>query len=634
MGKILRVNLTTEKIVENKLEEELVKTFLGGRGLGVKILFDELKAGIDPLKFRNKLIFATGPLTGTPFPGNSRYIVMAKSPLTGIWGEANAAGDFGIKLKNAGYDALIIEGEAEIPVYLWIHDCEAEIRDASRLWSKITGDTSKSIIEEVRKMDASVACIGPGGENLVRYACVISDLMRAAGRCGMGAVMGSKKLKAVAVHGTQKIKIADEEGLRELSRIAVKDSFKGWGRDLHDHGTASELEILHHTGRLPTKAFRKCTFEGATKITGETMTETILVGSKPCFGCPISCHRVIEVKEPYVVDSSYGGPEYESCAALGSLCMNDNLVAIAKANELCNKYALDTISTGVSIAFAMECYEKGLLTMEDIDGIDLKWGNHRAMIEIIEKIAKREGIGDLLAEGVRRASEKIGRGSEKFALHVKGLELPMHEVRGKKGLGLSYATSVRGACHLQSFHDDFVELDKDLAPEIGLDSKITPRHRLHTGPEKVKMIKMGEDLHCIYNSLIICEFPVWWTSGIRPKTFVSAFASVTGWDVNSKDLMHIGERILNLCKAFNVREGMTRRDDTLPERLMEPLSEGLYKGEAISRDMLSRMLDYYYEFRGWDKETGIPKKEVLERLGLNYVAKELEKSVELPPCYN
>ena len=307
--------------------------------------------------------------------------------------------------------------------------------------------------------------------------------------------------------------------------------------------------------------------------------------------------------------------------------MNDDLGAIAKANELCNKYALDTISTGVSIAFAMECYEKGLLTKEDTDGIDLKWGNHRAMIEIIEKIAKREGIGDLLAEGVRRASEKIGRGSKKFALHVKGLELPRHEVRGKKGLGLSYATSVRGACHLQSFHDDFVELDKDLAPEIGLDSKITPRHRLHTGPEKVKMVKIGEDLHCIYNSLIICEFPVWWTSGIRPKTFVSAFASVTGWDVNSKDLMRIGERILNLCRAFNVREGVTQRDDTLPERLMEPLSEGPYKGEAISRDTLNKMLDYYYEFRGGDKETGIPKKEVLERLGLNYVAKELEKAL-------
>lgn len=630
LGKILRVNLTTEKISENKLEEEFVKTFLGGRGLGVKILFDELKAGIDPLGPENKLIFATGPLTGAPFPGNSRYMVMAKSPLTGIWGEANASGYFGIRLKSAGYDALIVEGKAETPIYLWIHDGEAKIKDASRLWGKITGDAQKTILQEVGEKKVSVACIGPGGENLVRFACVINDFMRAAGRCGMGAVMGSKKLKAVAVHGTQKIKIADKEKLRGYARIAAKDAFKGWGRDLHDHGTASELELLHYTGRLPTKAFRKCMFEEAPRITGETMTKTILVRGEPCFGCPISCHRVVEAKEPYVVDPAYGGPEYETCAALGSLCMNDNLVAIAKANELCNKYTLDTISTGVSIAFAMECYEKGLLTKEDTDGIDLTWGNHGAIIQLIEKIAKREGIGDILAEGVKRASEKIGRGSEKFALHIKGLELPMHEVRGKKGLGLSYATSVRGACHLQSFMDDFIELEKDLAPEIGLDSTIAPRHRLYTGPEKVKVIKMGEDLHCIYNSLIICEFPVWWTSGIRPKTFVGAFASVTGWDVSPMDLMRIGERILNLCRAFNVREGITRKDDTLPERLMEPLPEGLYKGEAIPRDTLNEMLDNYYEFRGWDKETGIPKREILEKLGLDYVVDELKKLGKMP----
>ncbi|UCH02705.1 MAG: aldehyde ferredoxin oxidoreductase family protein [Candidatus Bathyarchaeota archaeon] len=623
MGKILRVNLTSGTISEDGLNPSFIKAYLGGRGLGAKLLFDELPAGVDPLGSKNKLIFATGPFTGAPFPGNSRYIVMAKSPLTEIWGEANAAGDFGIMLKSSGYDALIIEGKAEMPVYLWIHDHEVELKTAHHLWGTVTGDATKRIVKEIKQETASVACIGPGGENLVRYACVISDLMRAAGRTGMGAVMGAKKLKAVAVYGTERISIADEEQLKELARVAVKDAFKGWGQDLHNHGTASELELLHFTGRLPTQAFRKCTFKGAEKITGETMTQTILVSQKPCFGCPISCHRVVEAKDHYEVDPQYGGPEYETCAAFGSLCMNDNLEAIAKANELCNKYTLDTISTGVSIAFAMECYEKGLIGEKELDGLDLEWGNHEAMIQLIEKIARREGIGNVLADGVRKASEAIGQGSSNFALHIKGLELPMHEVRGKKGLGLSYATSSRGACHLQSFHDDFVELNRDLAPEIGLNSTIAPRHRLSTGPEKVRMVKIGEDLHSVYNSLIICEFPVWWTSGIRPNTFVRAFSAVTRWDVRPQDLMPIGERISNLCRAFNVREGITRKDDTLPERLMEPLPEGLYKGEAISLKTLNQMLDAYYEFRRWDTGTGIPQQELLEDLDLPFVVEEL-----------
>ena len=622
-GKILRVNLTKGRITEDAWEEGVARKFLGGRGLGAKILFEELRPGVDPLGPENKLIFATGPVTGASFAGNSRYVVMAKSPLTGLWGEAHAAGFFGPELKFAGYDAIVIEGRADGPVYLWIKDGHAEIRGAGHLWGRITGETEEAILEEVGEETVRVACIGPGGENLVRYACVISDLHRAAGRCGMGAVMGSKKLKAVAVKGSGKMRIADPEGFRKLAKKAASESWEGWGEDLRKHGTDGGLDNLHGYGLLPTKAFRRATFEGYEKITGETMTETILVKRWHCPACIVGCIRVVKTKSPYQVDPAYGGPEYETCASLGSLCMNDDLVAIAKANELCNKYTIDTISTGVTIAFAMECYEKGLITKKDTGGIDLSWGNQEAIIQLIHKIAEREGIGDILAEGVKRAAEKIGGGSEKWALHVKGQELPMHEPRGKKGVGLSYATSNRGACHLQTPHDDAFEDETDLAPEIGLTPSIAPRYRIYAGKEKARLVKIGQDLWGLYDCLVVCKFTPY-PAGISINTLVGIVNSITGWDVTPMDLMTAGERAFNLCRAFNVREGVTRKDDTLPERIMTPLPDGLYKGEALPRDVLEHMLNYYYKFRGWNK-TGIPTRAKLEELGLKYVADELER---------
>jgi len=630
-GKILRVNLTDKKITREKLDETIARRFLGGRGLGAKILFDELKLGIDPFSPENKLVIATGVATGIPFPGNARFVVMAKSPLTGIWGEANAGGFFGPELKFAGYDAIIVEGKAEDPVYLWVHNGEVEIRDASHLWGKITGEAQRIIREEIKDAKTRVLCIGPGGEKLVRYACVISDLVHAAGRSGMGAVMGSKKLKAIAVRGTKKLEWADEKRVRELAKKAAKEVWEGaYGDLLYKYGSAGDLDDLNATGRLPTKNFRKCTFEGAEKITGETMAETILVNRITCYACPVAHKRAVEAKEPYIVDPAYGGPEYETAAALGSLCMNDNLVTISKANELCNKYSIDTISTGVVIAFAMECYEKGILTKDACDGVDLTWGNHKAIIQLIEKIAKREGIGDILAEGVARASKKIGGGSEEFALHIKGQELPMHEPRGKKGVGLSYAVSNRGACHLQCEHDDLFEPEEWLCPEIGLDKTITPRDRLYTGKEKAKLVKIGGDLWSLYNSLPTCIYTSYIEGGVKVKTLTEIVVAATGWDVTPNELMTVGERAFNLCRVFNVREGITRRDDTLPTRLMEPLPEGPYKGEAIPQDVLNKMLDYYYDFRGWDKKTGIPTRRKLEELNLKYVADELEKMGKLP----
>jgi len=596
-SKLLRVNLADGKIKTENLSEDTIKTFLGGKCLGAKILYEELEPGIDPLGPENKLIFATGPLTGAPFPGNTRHVVMAKSPITGGWGESHAAGFFGPELKYAGYEAVIVEGRAEEPVYLWIHDGYAEIRDAKRLWGKVTGDVQTEIRREARDRRTRVAAIGPGGENLVKYASVISDLYCAAGRCGMGAVMGSKKLKAVSVRGTGSVSIADEETFKSLLKRARDEAMAGWGEDLYNYGTDSGLDNLSYSGRLPTKAFMKCTFDGADKITGETLSTTIMNKRATCPACPDAHYRIVETKDRYITDPDYGGPEYETCASFGSLCMNDDLEVIAKANELCNKYSIDTISAGVSIAFAMECYEKGVISKKDTGGLDLSWGNGDAIIQMIHKIAKREGIGDTLADGVKKAAEKIGGGSEAWALHVKGAELPMHEPRGKKGMGLTYATSDRGASHLQVYHDDSFENEANVAPEIGIDSTLVPQGRTETGPRKVKLVKICEDLMALYNSLVICRF-VFYPAGVSIKTFMGIFRSVTGWNASPMELLRVGERSFNLTRAFNAREGFTRSDDTLPKRVMEPLPEGMLKGEAYPPDVLENMLDLYYDLQG------------------------------------
>ncbi len=622
MGLILRVNLTSGRITEEKLEASVVKKFLGGRGLGAKILFEELKPGIDPLGIENKLVFATGPITGVPFPGNSRYVVMGKSPLTGGWGEAHAAGFFGPELKFAGFDAIIIEGKAANPVYLWVQDGKTEIRNASHLWGRVIGDVQALIRKEHNDKFIRIAAIGPGSENMVKFGCIISDLHRAAGRCGLGAVMGSKMLKAIAVRGRNKIKIAYKQRLTSLAKKAAKEVMEGKGKGLRLNGTNGGLDALSASGRLPTYNFRKSSFKDANKITGETLTKVILKKRWACPYCPVACVRIVESKKEYIVDPKYGGPEYETVAAFGSLCMNNNLLAIAKANELCNKFTIDTMSTGAVIAFAMECFEKGLISKDDADGIDLSWGNHAAIIQLVKKIAKREGIGDILAEGVMRAAKIIGGDANTFALHIKGQEIPMHEPRGKKGVGLSYAISNRGACHLQAPHDDDFLDKRNLDPKIGLLPNTSLLSTTYTGKEKVHIVKTGEEIYSLFDSLIVCKntaFP----SGISIGTLVGIVNSVMGWNMSALQLKEIGERTVNLCRAFNGREGMTRKDDVLPKRLMEPLLEGGFRGEAISKKTLGKMLDQYYEMRGWNIKTGLPTKRKLEELKLDHIVNEL-----------
>jgi len=561
---------------------------------------------------------------------------MAKSPLTGIWGEAHAKGFFGPELKSAGYDAIIIEGKADAPVYLWINEEKAEIRNASHLWGKLTREAQSILKNEVKDERAQVGCIGPAGENLVRFANVLFDYNHIAGRTGMGAVMGSKKLKAIAVRGTSRVKYAHEGKLVDLllAKFTDKEALRGpyWPDGLYKFGSLADLSYWQATGRLPTMNFRRSLFPGYEAVSAETLAESgYVIRHNTCPYCNVACNRATKTNQPYEVDPEYATPEYESVAALSSMCMNSNMASVLKAIELCNKYGMDTISTGVIIAFAMECYEKGLMTKEDTEGLDLTWGNHQSLVQLTDKIARRQGIGDLLAEGVKRAAEKVAKGADEFAMHVKGLELPLHEFRGMKGHALAVATSNRGGCHLQVETDDLFETQ--LCPEIGIDETSMPknyRDRLYAGPEKVKLNKIVGDLFALFDSFVVCKWTVYPCGGTKITTLNEIVAAATGWDITVSDLMKTGERIFNLCRAFNVREGITRKDDALPKRFTEALAEGPYKGEAISNEVFAEMLNYYYEFRGWDKETGVPAKEKLEQLELGYVAKELERLGLLP----
>ncbi len=631
MGKVLRVNLTAGKIREEPLPENAAREYIGGKALSAKILFEELKPGVDPLGPDNKMIIATGVMGAIPFAGNSRFSVCAKSPLGLGWGESLSGGYMAPKIKQAGFDAIIIEGASKAPVWLFVNEGKAELRDASKLWGQSTADTERSIKKELGDKDkrqSSVATIGPAGEKLVRFAAIINDFREAAGRSGMGAVMGSKKLKAWACKGNLKPHVYDEKKLMEYVRQCVTEVKKGPVIEgLKAYGTVGDTDDLNRTGRLPTKNFQQGTFEGADKITGETLVNSgFLVGRDTCWACSTNCKRVVEAKEPYEIDRELGGQEYETTAALGSFCLNDDMYAIGKANELCNLYGLDTISVGVVIAFAMEAYEKGLITKDQAGGLEIKWGSPEVVVKLVEKIGKREDIGDLLADGAWRAAQKIGRGAEEFAMHVKGREIPMHEPRGKRGVGLMYAVADRGACHMEWEHDDLWDPDMNLRAELGLTAEYVPeRGLLDYGPSKARIAKIAGDLWSTCNSLVVCVFDVYPGGGLEHTTLLGILNAATGWDMTMKEYMEVGDRALDLTRAFNAREGLTRKDDQLPKRLMEPLPDGLFAGKPLSQEMLDTMLDNYYELRGWDKKTGIPSRRKLEAIGLSYVAEELDK---------
>lgn len=617
--------MSNKRTSRQKFSESDARKYLGGRGLAAKILFDELRPGIDPLGPENKLVYAAGPFAATGFPLNSRWIVAGKSPLTGIWGESTCGGTFAVQLRKAGYDALVVEGVSKNPVYINIFNDDVKIKDAKHLWGKTTLDAELEIAHDLgarkrREDDPAVVNIGPAGENLVKFACIMHTAHRAAGRAGLGAVMGSKKLKAIAVRGTKKVPIAHPKKLTELIRKTSSETVTNPNiLNFTKHGQVGFVAPLQELGMLPTKNFQQGTFDQFEAISGEIMTQTILKSRNTCSQCAVSCKREVEVSEgPYApVDPRYGGPEYENDAALGSLLLVNDLKAVSKENQLCNAYGLDTISTGVIIAWIMECYERGIITRADIDGIEATWGNTDAALKLIEKIARREGVGAILSEGVKRAAKEIGRGSERYAVEVKGMEIPMHEPRAKKGMGLSYATSNRGGCHMQSFHDTELEV-ANVAPEIGISN---PIGRHDTSRDKVDIIKRSQDWVAVTNSLLLCTSPGWTGFNYtRPSFNTEVLNAITGWDMQVEDLLQAGERMNNLCRCFNAREGLTRKDDYLPPRFTEdPLPDGPSKGQRLTREQLEEMLDNYYDLRGWDRRTGNPTEGKLKELGLEFV---------------
>ena len=612
MGKILRVNLNSKEVREEPLDEEDSRRFLGGSGLATKYLINEVKKGADPLGEDNKLIFMTGPLTGTISPSSGRFSAVAKSPLTGFWGEANSGGHWGRHLKRSGYDGVIIEGISSKPVLLVIDDGKVEIRDAGEYWGKGVKETT-GLIKDNLGQRFNVSCIGIAGENLVRYAAIMNDIHRALGRCGLGAVMGSKRLKAIAVAGTQEIKLADREAFTEAARAAtelVDESLLKM--TLEVYGTNMVLDLVNVKGGLPTRNWQYGTCGYTDDINGPAINEKILVGKKSCFSCPIACGRLSEVKGKYACKGE--GPEYESVGAFGPMCDVNDLGAITYAHLLCNDYGLDTISAGSTIAFAMECYEKGIINLQDTGGIELEFGDSDAVIDMIHKIAKREGIGDLLAEGTKRASGRLGRGSEVFAMNVKGMELPAYDCRATKITGLGFATANRGGDHITAYVQGPTFLD---IPFLIVDNS-TIEDALLENPAEAVVVKDLEDALTVFDAIGCCKFM---GMALMAEDIVPIIAAATGWDFDVNDFREAGERIYNLARAFNVREGCTRSLDTLPQRLLnEPLPDGPAKGMVVNLELL---LDAYYEARGWDKSTGSPTRTKMFELGLQDIIREM-----------
>ena len=605
MGKILRVDLGSGKFDEDELTDKTAENFIGGCGLGAKILYEETEAGTDPLGPDNLLIFAAGPVNGTKAFNSDRFDTVSKSPLTGIFAESNCGGYWGANFKKCGYDALVIRGRADTPVYIFIDDEQVLIKNADHLWGRDTFETT-AVLKEENGGSVRAAVIGQAGENLVRYANIISDGKhgRATGRCGLGAVMGSKNLKAVVVNGSRSVEIADEGRMTELTKkiaVMMEDGPEG----LRSGGTAVGLDYCESVGNHPIKNWYQGSWpDGAKKLTGLTMAATKLVKKYHCGRCVINCGRVVKaVGGPYDGEE-IAGPEYETLSLLGSNCLNDDLDSIIKANELCNRYGMDTISTGNCIGFAMEAYERGLLGKSDTDGLELVWGNGQAVIEMVERIGQRKGIGKLLGEGVKRASREIGGGSQEFAIEVKGLEPPGHDPRAHFTVALGYATSCRGACHLSAFTHDF---------EGGLSIKDLGsgelKERFQTDGRAENVYRM-QNLMSMFDSLTFCKF-ILFGSGIAVQPLIDYLNCVTGWDIDHKAFFETGERIFNLKRLYNTRLGITRKDDTLPLRMLNHRK----KGAPNELPPLNLMLSEYYEYRGWD-EFGVPTPEKLKELGL------------------
>ncbi len=612
-GTILRVNLTTGTIHRHPTEEHLVRSFLGGRGLNIKRLWDELPAHTDGLSPHNILVFGAGPLVGSLFPGGARFNVSAMSPQTGILGDANAGGFFGPEIRYAGYDQIIIEGRAERPVYLWVRDGAVELRDARELWGKDVWETTQAIRSEVGDPDFQIATIGQGAENGVRFSGVFVNLNRPAARTGMGAVMASKNLKAVAVRGTGFISAADMGRFIEIIErldqvIYAHPEYKIRCR----LGTTKLIKALDSIGGLPVRHFQQGHSQDADAVSGEAIERLYKVKSKACFACTIPCSRSLRVEDPRFPGLRMEGPEYEPLAGFSVRVGNNDLALTLKCIDLCNRYGMDAISLTEVISWAMECHQRGLLSREEADGLDLSWGNGETILALIHKVAHREGFGDMLADGVVAAARRLGRGSE-IALHSKGLELFQADVRTIKGYGLGNAVSSRGADHLRS--EPGFEFSGDAQEGIRRYGIPDTAFRLKYAGKGL-LVKHFEEMAAISDATGVCKNTYNNMEVLDWAGTAELLQAATGWTITGEEVRQIGERIVNLERLFIAREGITRRDDRLPRRfLAEPLPEG--NGDSSGSVLeLEAMLDEYYQARGWDLQTGLPTEDKLKELGL------------------
>jgi aldehyde:ferredoxin oxidoreductase len=614
-AKLLHVDLTNRTTRTEEVPEALLRKYLGGGALAAHILLRDMKPGADPLGPDNVLVFTTSVINGMSLSGTNRYTAAAKSPLTGGYGESEAGGWWAPELRAAGWDGLVVHGASATPVYLWIKDDRVEFRDASAYWGKLSGEVQDGIEAELGDRRVRTLQCGVAGERGVRYAAIVNQLKHFHGRGGLGAVMGSKKLKAIVVRGSKPPAPADKDGAKK-QLVFFKDHYDRATDRFHQLGSSSGVLALEASGILPTRNFRDGSFEGARDISGQKMRDTILVNRGTCYACAVACKREVEVKE-LGVTPKYGGPEYETLAASGSLLGVNDLNKLALINQLYAQYVLDSISTGAVIAFAMECYEHGIITRETAGGLDLTWGNVDAVIELIHRIGRREGeLATLLGEGVKRAAATLGKGAERFALHVKGQELPMHDPRGKKGLSLAYAISPTGADHMEAPHDPLYAGFHPQGHPLGVLGLIEPLDPLVLDGRKVRAFYVTQQVWSAYNSVGMCDFVGAPLNAMQLEPMIDYINAVTGWNMSLYELMKVGERNNTLARLFNVREGFTPDDDVLPARLHEGIGNGALKGEKVDREQFLAARRTYYQMAGWDPDTGRPSEAKLAELGI------------------
>ncbi len=625
LNRILRVDLTTGALTVDERDDHYYRHYFGGWNMIADTLLREVPRRADPLGPQNRLVFSSGILAGLALSGASRSAVGAKSPLTGGFGVGEVGGNFGAELKRAGFDAIVVQGRSETPVYLWIKDGVAELRDASALWGLSTKETQEAIAADVQERRLQCTLIGPGGENLVKYACVMNGTKDAAGRTGLGAVMGSKNLKAVAARGTMNIGGVDEDKIRAMARAMAEDVRAGRkAAGNAKWGTGADQVGMLLTGNLPTRNFRDGDFteEQAREISSMDFMPKYGLGMEGCWGCAVRCKKVVKFEGKYNVDPEYGGPEYETLGSIGSCCGVSDIAAVSLGSQLCNAYGLDVIGTGVNIALAMEAYENGLLTRERTGGLEIRFGDADMMLRLIDMIARREGIGAPMSEGPAVFARWIGGDAWRYAMAVKNQAFPAHEPRFKRALAIGYAVSPTGADHMHSLHDAGLQnpdangfLPSGTLRGMGI---LEPVPLESLGPDKVRLHTYNTIDRATQNCLLVCNF-VPWTLQER----VELINAATGWDTTPVELFEAGQRALNLARVFNLREGLTAADDRLPERSYGPTRNGPLADGGIDREELQEAVQLYYGMMGWDEESGRPSRATLEKLGIGWAAEHL-----------